>query len=239
MTVDYTGLPYLVEPMRPADIHEVMRIERVSFPTPWSANAYRYELRHNSMAHYFVARPQIAPQPEGPIEVASRDDALSRPEGGWRGLVQRWLAPPELRPETSASSVEPLRQTPRPPVLGYGGFWIMAGEAHISTIAVAPEHRRRGIGELLLVTMLDRATELNAEVMTLEVRVSNVAAQSLYRKYGFQPVGRRRGYYSNNREDALIMTTERLTSATFQNDLQRLKRALRGKLTAAAMGSAT
>ena len=226
--MNYAGLPYLVEPMQPADIDEVMRIERISFPTPWSANAYRYELRRNNRAYYFVARPQLVPSSEVLAEVV-RDSASEKE--GWREVVQRWLTPPAFRRE-------PVR-APRPPILGYGGFWIMAGEAHISTIAVRSEHRRRGIGGLLLVTMMDRATELNAEVMTLEVRASNVAAQSLYRKYGFHHVRLRRGYYSANREDALIMTTARITSATFQSQLQRLKRALSEKRTAAAMEPAT
>jgi ribosomal-protein-alanine N-acetyltransferase len=118
----------------------------------------------------------------------------------------------------------------QPPILGYGGFWLRAGEAHISTLAVRPNWRRRGIGELLLVTLLDRATELDAERATLEVRVSNVTAQSLYRKYGFQRVGLKHQYYRDQNEDALTMSTERLTSATFQGRFQRLKRALRERL---------
>ena len=213
--MNYEGLPYLIEPMQPADVDEVMRIERISFSTPWSASSYRYELRHNDRATYFVARPKLVP----PSEVV-RDSAPEK--RGWRGVVQRWLASHGLQRE-------PVR-APRAAVLGYGGFWIMAGEAHISTIAVRPEHRRRGIGELLLVTMIDRATKLNAEVVTLEVRVSNVAAQSLYRKYGFRQVELRRGYYSDNRESALIMATERITSAAFQSQFQRRKRALEERL---------
>jgi ribosomal-protein-alanine N-acetyltransferase len=119
----------------------------------------------------------------------------------------------------------------RPAILGYSGFWLVAGEAHISTIAVQPDWRRRGIGELLLVAMLDRATELEAHIATLEVRVSNVTAQNLYRKYGFRQVGLRRRYYRDRDEDALIMSTERLTSATFQSHFQQLKRALWERLT--------
>ncbi|MBM4466149.1 MAG: ribosomal-protein-alanine N-acetyltransferase [Chloroflexi bacterium] len=118
----------------------------------------------------------------------------------------------------------------RLPILGYGGFWLMAGEAHISTIAVQPTWRRKGIGELLLAAMLDRAIELEAEMATLEVRASNVVAQNLYHKYGFQQAGSRRRYYRDNDEDALIMSTERLTSATFQSRFQALKRALRERL---------
>ena len=106
----------------------------------------------------------------------------------------------------------------------------MVGEAHISTIAVQPGWRRRGIGELQLVAMLDRATELEADIATLEVRVSNLTAQSLYQKYGFRQAGLRRRYYRDSDEDALIMSTEQLTSASFQSHFQQLKRALREKL---------
>ena len=83
---------------------------------------------------------------------------------------------------------------------------------------------------MILVAMLDRAVELGAAVATLEVRVSNVVAQNLYRKYGFKQVGLRRRYYSDSGEDALIMTTDRLSGAAFQRNLQRLKKALKEKL---------
>lgn len=196
--MDYTGLPYVVEPMRLRDIGEVMEIEHVSFPSPWSASAYRHELLENDLSHYFIVR-------------------------------QRRME------ETELSLLARIRRSlgvgKRPPILGYGGFWLMASEAHISTIAVRPDWRQRGIGELLLVAMLDRATELEAEMATLEVRVSNLTAQNLYSKYGFRQVGRRRRYYRDRDEDALIMSTERLTSAAFRSRFQALKCALREKLT--------
>jgi ribosomal-protein-alanine N-acetyltransferase len=196
--MDYTDLPYVVEPMRLRDIKEVMEIERVSFPSPWSARAYRYELLGNDLSHYFVAR-------------------------------QRWTEEPELG--LLARVRRSLGVEMRPPILGHSGFWLMLGEAHISTIAVQPNWRRRGIAELLLVAMLDRATELGAEKATLEVRVSNVTAQNLYYKYGFQQVGLRWHYYRDRDEDALTMSTERLTSATFQSHFRQVKQALREKLT--------
>jgi ribosomal-protein-alanine N-acetyltransferase len=196
-SMDYTGLPYIIEPMRLRDIGEVMEIERASFPSPWSARAYRHELLENDLSHYLVVRQR---QMEGA--------GLSL-----LGKVRR--------------SLEVGKQLP---ILGYGGFWMMAGEAHVSTIAVQPNWRRQGIGELLLVAMLDRATELEANIATLEVRVSNVTAQNLYRKYGFRQVGLRRRYYRDSDEDALIMSTERLTSANFQSRFQQLKRLLREKL---------
>jgi len=115
-------------------------------------------------------------------------------------------------------------------LLGYGGFWLVADEAHISTLAVRPGWRRRGIGELVLVSLLDWAIRLGADVATLEVRVSNVAAQNLYLKYGFRVVGRRKEYYSDNREDALIMSAYRISGASFQARLCRLKEALWEKM---------
>jgi ribosomal-protein-alanine N-acetyltransferase len=101
----------------------------------------------------------------------------------------------------------------------------MAGEAHITTIGVRQAHQRQGIGELLLISTIDIALMRNAQVMTLEMRLSNSAAQALYKKYGFTKRGVRRGYYTDNREDAVIMTTDTLTSALFQTQFQHLKRA--------------
>ncbi len=198
--MDYSGLPYVVEPMRLSDVKEVMEIEKVSFPSPWSAYAYRYELSESRFSHYFVVRRRGGPRP---------------PESGVVGRLRRSLGARESKA----------------PILGYGGFWLWAEECHIATIAVHPAYRGRGLGELLLATMLDRAIELGAQVATLEVRASNIVAQNLYRKYGFRQVGLRRGYYRDRSEDALIMTTDRLTSAAFQSRFQALKRALREKLT--------
>ncbi|MBA7589136.1 hypothetical protein ES708_31211 [subsurface metagenome] len=86
-------------------------------------------------------------------------------------------------------------------------------------------YRRQGIGELLLISIIDLAIELNASLITLEVRISNTVAQRLYYKYGFTQVGLRHGYYTNNREDAVLMSFENITSAPFQTQLNRLKQA--------------
>ncbi|MBI5303275.1 MAG: ribosomal protein S18-alanine N-acetyltransferase [Chloroflexi bacterium] len=116
------------------------------------------------------------------------------------------------------------------PVVGYGGFWLMTDEAHISTIASHPAWRKRGIGELLLVAMIEAAAELNARVATLEVRVSNHVAQMLYAKYGFAVVGERVNYYSDNGENAWIMTTPAIGSAVYQQQFQKLKTQLFDRL---------
>ena len=101
----------------------------------------------------------------------------------------------------------------------------MAGEAHITNIAVREQYRRQGIGELLLISLIDLAIELDAHLVTLEVRASNTTAQSLYSKYGFIQVGLRRGYYTDNREDGVLMSLENITSAPIQANLQQLKQA--------------
>jgi len=199
--MELKDLPYVVEPMQVSDIPEVMRIEYRSFSTPWSASAYAYELRMNQRAHYFVVRSRE------PIPEPSQ-------QGGWRDSVRRLFFG---------------RRAGRR-VLGYGGFWKVADEAHISTIAVHPRMRRRGLGELLMVRMIEEAIGLGAEFVTLEVRVSNIGAQRLYEKYGFERVGRRKEYYSDNREDAWIMTTPDIRTPEYRALLERNKRALREKL---------
>lgn len=102
------------------------------------------------------------------------------------------------------------RDSWRQTIIGFSGFWMVAGEVHISTIAVHPDWRGRKLGELLLWGMVRKAILRGAEMVTLEVRVSNAIAQNLYRKYQFEPVGLRKGYYRDNREDALLMTLEPL-----------------------------
>ena len=111
-------------------------------------------------------------------------------------------------------------------IVGYAGIWLMVDEAHITTFAIHPEWRRRGIGERLLVAVLDVALARGAREATLEVRLSNVAARRLYEKYGFRPVGLRPRYYTDNGEDALIMTTEPLTGPEMLDRLVRRREAL-------------
>lgn len=92
--------------------------------------------------------------------------------------------------------------------IGYAGMWTILDEAHITNIAVRQAYRGRSLGEKLLREMMVWADELGMSRMTLEVRISNHVAQSLYEKMGFQSVGIRKGYYSDNQEDAMIMWCE-------------------------------
>jgi ribosomal-protein-alanine N-acetyltransferase len=115
-------------------------------------------------------------------------------------------------------------------ISGFVGLWILMDEAHIINIAVSEPYRGQGIGELLLIAGIDTAAKLQAGVVTLEVRESNRIAQNLYTKYGFIKVGVRKGYYTDNREDALIMTTDNITSESFKRHLQSLREVVFQKL---------
>jgi len=111
-------------------------------------------------------------------------------------------------------------------------MWLMVEEAHITTIAVDPAYRSEGIGELLLLALLEQAEDLGAGEATLECRVSNYIAQRLYRKYTFRDAGIRKRYYSDDGEDALIMTSEPLVSSVFQQALAQNRDILFNRLRA-------
>lgn len=111
-------------------------------------------------------------------------------------------------------------------IIAYGGLWVILEDAHITTVAVNPAFQRRGFGERMLVRLLDEAIARGASWITLEVRESNHAAQALYKKYGFAVVNTRRGYYSDNDENALVMWAGNLKGTIFQNRLAVLKESL-------------
>ncbi len=93
-------------------------------------------------------------------------------------------------------------------IVGYLGYWQVLNEAHITNIGIAPQHRRKGYASKLLMNMLGIVEENDIESITLEVRASNYNAQSLYKKFGFVEAGRRKNYYLDNKEDAIIMWLE-------------------------------
>jgi ribosomal-protein-alanine acetyltransferase len=97
-------------------------------------------------------------------------------------------------------------------LVGFAGAWIVMDEAHVTTIGVHPEYRRHGIGERLFAALLEEARERGVRRATLEVRESNRGAQALYARFGFMPIARRRRYYSDTDEDAIVMWVENLQS---------------------------
>ncbi|MDA8189736.1 MAG: ribosomal protein S18-alanine N-acetyltransferase [Dehalococcoidales bacterium] len=218
-------MPYIVRPMEIDDIPEVTAIERQCFSMPWPANAYRRELRDNRLSRYIVAEwVENEEAREWQKSALARKQQLHETAARGKSPVRRALEhlfQGLTRPEQEPWTVK---------LAGYAGLWLMLDEAHVTTIAVRPSLRGHGLGELLFVGLTDLAMALGARYMTLEVRVSNIVAQNLYKKYGFHEEGIRKRYYSDNSEDALIMWSEPLGSASFQNRLADLKSALNKKL---------
>ena len=95
-------------------------------------------------------------------------------------------------------------------IVGYAGTWLVINEAHVTNVAVSSQRRREGIGRLLMQNLMELARDNDMESMTLEVRVSNAAARHLYAQMGFVEAGIRKNYYSETKEDALILWCEKL-----------------------------
>jgi [ribosomal protein S18]-alanine N-acetyltransferase len=184
-------LPYALRPMEDGDLDQVSAMEREAFPTLWPPTTYRRELK-NRMAEY---------------SVCVRDDEFVtiQPPPGKKGLLGLF-----------GRRNKPQQSVERQLLVGFVGVWYMAGEAHIVSVAVREAYKRKGLGELLVIGAIEMAMRRDCQVVTLEARVSNDPAIALYRKYGFNEVGLRRRYYSDNGEDAIIMTTDKLTSPEYE-----------------------
>jgi [ribosomal protein S18]-alanine N-acetyltransferase len=203
--IHYRTYCYL-ELMTLEDIPEVSQLDHRCFTNPWPQSAYRRELAHPEGNFYVVLRQRL-PGAQARDDAAG-DNTLSR--------MSRWLWSDE-------DDVDPI--------VGYAGMWIRTGEAHVTTIGVAPELRGKGLGELLFVALVEEAIARDAEWLTLEVRVSNTQAQRLYEKYGLTRKGLRRRYYSDNGEDADIMWSESLRDETYVRKIEALRDRLAERLT--------
>jgi ribosomal-protein-alanine N-acetyltransferase len=204
------------------DVPEVTRVERRCFPNPWPASAYRRELQNPAQNFYVVLR--VLPGPavaEHDMEANTRaeDDHASS-----RSLPRRSLLPIAVPRRQNGNGAAQGR------IIGFVGMWMAFDEAHVTTIGVDPDYRGHGLGELMLLTMFDEAIARNANWLTLEVRVSNAAAQTLYRKYGFSVQGTRKRYYSDNNEDALIMWSRPLNDEGFRATIDARRAALGRRL---------
>lgn len=203
---------YAIDKMTLSDVPRVTEIERQAYPSTWPSSAYRKELQDNRWAHYIVVRDKQI-------------------------VEDRLVGSPEAE-KTRKSRLFPLSLlSNRPPagveiasIVGFAGLWLMVDEAHVTTLALHPDYRGRGLGELLLASLIDISYDIGAKWVTLEVRISNYTAQNLYRKYGFREAGLRHRYYSDNQEDALIMWTEEINSAAYRQQFLELKALLKKKL---------
>lgn len=200
------ALRQLVRPMDLDDIVQVMEVEQQSFPTMWPPTAFKREIQHNRLARYLVAAQRSPDAP--PLEPRRSAAGLRRLVDGVRSILEDDPLPPEERDEL---------------VVGFIGVWLLVDEAHVVTIAVRDSHRGRGIGELLLIAAIETALRERQDVVTLECRVSNAVALRLYEKYGFQQVGRRHRYYSDNHEDAYILTASDISSPAYRERFAHLR----------------
>jgi ribosomal-protein-alanine N-acetyltransferase len=188
--------PFEIRPMEQGDISTVTAIDQLSFPTPWSASSYSYEMRYNTASFYYVL---VKPAIDGPA--------------------------PRLRPWHQFFKNTATHQDQ---VIGYVGYRLHGPRAHISTIAVHPDWRGHGFGELLLLRVLEEAMEKERSTITLEVRASNHIAQHLYRKCGFRFTGVQQQYYRDG-EDAWLMEVN-TENRTYQARVADLRSALEARL---------
>jgi ribosomal-protein-alanine N-acetyltransferase len=189
---------HVVRPMKYEDIPQVAQIDKEAFPGEWvfrSQSAYKQDLANPSIRYVVVCRKKDVAEPAKQLI----------PKPPW---FKRLLG------------YEGLLNAPEP-VVGFSGFWMMVGEAHIIAVGVRNGYRQLGIGEGLLIATIELAQMQNANIVTLEVRASNTIAQELYKKYGFRVTGRRLRYYSSDGEDAIIMSTDSITSPAFQASFER------------------
>jgi ribosomal-protein-alanine N-acetyltransferase len=209
-------MEYSIRLMEDKDIPQAIEIDREAFPTQWphpTYTSFKQEIR-NRLARYLVAvKPNELLQESNHTTTTTNKAKRSRFDSLKRFFYSDYYDNTKMAP--------PQKEY----LIGMSGFWIMAGEAHIITIAVRNDFRRNGIGERLLIETIDVAQQLQAKIVTLEVRVSNTQAQTLYEKYGFNRTGIRNRYYADNGENAYIMTTETISSPAFQSRFTQLKQA--------------
>ena len=206
-------MPYAIRPARETDVSQLAEIEKEAFPTTWPPTSFRRELS-NRMASFLVAYE--VPEYEHLNSSASHEPPSTSSDAATHGLRGLWRR--LLRRKAPA----PLPADSAERIAGYVATWYMTDEAHITGIAVRESLRGNGLGELLLIASIELAMRRLSRVVTLEVRVSNHVAQSLYTKYGFSQVGLRKGYYSDNHEDAYIMTTDPIFSPAYSEQLHTL-----------------
>jgi ribosomal-protein-alanine N-acetyltransferase len=199
--------------MRREDIPQVSAIDRQAFPTQWPPPPFKRDLDSRTVRYLVALEETDKPHPSIEIIETRPQGKLPRLMSRIRALFSSGHYPDSDRDVGSEDNI-----------VGYAALWLILDEAHLTSIAVRESYRRRGIGELLLVSVMDMAMRLKAQVVTLETRVSNLPAQALYEKYGFAKTGTRRRYYSDNGEDAVIMTAENIASASYQARFQELRR---------------
>lgn len=187
--ITFSAMTLTLRYMKTLDIKQVSAIDHQSFDPPWPTDSYNFEINQSTVSHMVVLED---------CAITPSYDQPPKSTGLWQQFTRWW----QSEPENSSSTI-----------VGYGGLWKIADEAHISTIATHPDYRGRNYGQILLAGMYGKAINLAAEYIVLEVRVSNDVAQHLYRKYRFTEFDIKKNYYRSNNEDAYDMRV------TFDDDV--------------------
>ena len=199
-------LPFTVRALKASDLPQPMEIEMEAFPTLFPPTSFRRELK-NSRASYLVAFRRnngagAATSAKGPTLTATVVRKARNILGG--GISAHVDGGQDF-------------------VAGFLGTWHMVDEAHIVSVGVRKAYRGQGIGELLLISAIEQAVLRHASLVTLEVRPTNHVAINLYLKYGFKERGVRKAYYADNREDAIIMSTDPIHFPPYPDLLRELE----------------
>ena len=205
---------FALRPMQERDIAQSAEIERDAFPALFPTTSFRRELKKN-IASYLVAwRRDDAVEDEAPTSTVPDPDR----EDNDRPIINRLLSNARSLWPRGSSAWETGQQF----IAGFLGMWYTVDEVHIVSLGVRREYRGMGIGDLLLIGGIEQAMARRASVVTLEVRVSNFVAKNLYLKFGLKERGIRKNYYTDNREDAIIMTTDPLHAPSASERFQEL-----------------
>ncbi len=173
-----------IRPARPADLDAIVRLDQGSFSDPWPRSGWFYELNDNPNAYLWVA--------ENGVVTTSVVSGTT-----------------EVVTALGRSGIP----TGNGEIIGLLAAWLVLDELHIGTLAVQADHRRRGIGARMLEVGLREGIAHGITLSHLEVRKSNLSAQALYHRFGFEIVGERKRYYADNYEDALLMSVYGLGEA--------------------------
>jgi [ribosomal protein S18]-alanine N-acetyltransferase len=191
-----------LQPPQSEQLSQVVDLDRRCLGGLWSLEGYQRELNSPNSSLLVLSIP---------IEIDKSDRLLER---------------------TSLHISSPPNPTiaNREQIVGFGCFWAILEEAHITLLMIHPEYQGQGLGQLLLVALLEDAMRRKLERATLEVRVSNKAAISLYKKFGFQVAGRRKGYYQETGEDASILWRGDLHRPEFAEEIKTWQKHIRDRL---------
>ncbi|MFB2935769.1 ribosomal protein S18-alanine N-acetyltransferase [Aerosakkonemataceae cyanobacterium BLCC-F154] len=195
-----------IQPLTPDLLPKVVELDQKCFPGGlWTQDGYQRELD----------------SPNSDVLL------ILEAEQGSQGAEEQ-----RSRGAESKDSPSPQSLVPSPPLLAIGCQWAILDEAHITIVAVRPDYQHQGLGQAMLLALLSRARQRGLERATLEVKASNQPAISLYQKFGFQVAGRRRRYYQDTGEDALILWLSGLQYPEFTQALSQWEQQVRSRLAA-------